>query len=305
MISDWTQLTSKSHKEIFIGDLVSYTKSQISSNSYSEDKSDYKITCPYCIDAYKSDKSYSGPYTKYKLYVTKDFQLGHCFRCGKVFIEQGNDDITLDFSVPELPITMKDFQLTKLNGKLWNLDLWDQFDDYDELGYNYLIQKRHHYFKQLYKALGIKFSNHNPVIPFYYRGELIYYQIKMAFGKSKLPYFSPPIPHKPAYVIEHGDNKQFVISEGTFDGIADLILYPDRTPFCLLGSDITDYQIAMLRTYVPDDILVYMDDTKLSLKVADKISQYINYANIHIRKSGGQDPEEYLKYRISQSTELL
>jgi hypothetical protein len=298
--SDAIEIKGKNGNHIVVFDLKEYVNSEMDANRYSETKDDYMVTCPYCVDAYKTNSSYKETYTKYKLYVKKDLSIGHCFRCGKIFV--GNDD-SIDVDVPKIeePISMRDFNLVKLNGSLWNLKLFDTFDDYDEIGYNYLINKRHHYFDKLYKLLNIKFSNHNPVIPFYFNGQLIYYQIKMAFGESKLPYFSPPISHKPAYILEHGDNKKFVVSEGTFDAIADMILFPDRTPFSILGSSITDYQITMLRTFVPEDILVYMDDTELSKKVADKISRYIDYANISIRYSDGQDPEEYLKYKISKN----
>lgn len=301
---DAVQIKSKKGKNIVIFNLEDYAQEQLDKNLFTEDKDDYKMICPHCVDAYLSDRSYDGPYEKYKLYVTKDFSIGHCFRCGRIFVHN-DDSLRFDIPVPEPPISLVDFELVKLNGKIWNLELFNEFEDFDEEGYNYLIKKRHVHFKKLYKLLNIKFSNHNPVIPFYFKGELIYYQIKMAFGDKGIPYFSPPITHKPAYIIEHGENKKFVISEGTFDGIADLILFPDRTPFCLLGSSITDYQITMLRTYVPEDILIYMDDTELSYKVAERINQYINYANIEIRHSNGQDPEEYLKSQLALKSETL
>ena len=161
--------------------------------------------------------------------------------------------------------------------------------------------------KSLYKILKIRFdAEHNPVIPYFYHGNLIYYQIKNAYGfrgKSYPPYFNPPIDHKPAYIIEHGDNTKFIISEGTFDCIADLIMYPNRTPFGVMGSSITDYQIGMLRSYVPDDILIYMDETSISEKIANKIARYIDYADIHIVKSNGEDPEEALKRKIQEQIE--
>jgi hypothetical protein len=77
-------------------------------------------------------------------------------------------------------------------------------------------------------------------------------------------------------------------------------MYPDRTPFAVLGSDITPYQIAILRSYCPEDILIYMDKTDLSESIRTTIAKYINYADFDIVKSNGQDPEECLKERLMQ-----
>jgi hypothetical protein len=299
LLKEAVKIKSKKGNDIIIFDLESYGREQIQLGKYKETNNDYKITCPYCINAYLEDSSYSGPYTEYKLYVYKDFHQGHCFRCGQVFI---SNDISMNFRIP-YPDEGKgqlEFKLVKLNANPWNLNFFNTFSQYDEHGYRYLVEQRHKYFKDLYKELNIRFINHNPVIPFYYRGELIYYQIKMAFGGGKIPYFSPPIEHKPMYIIEGGENKRFVICEGTFDAIACLKLYPDRTPCAILGSSITDYQIGMLRTYVPEDMLVYMDTTELSNKVANRIRQCVNYADVEIIKSDGQDPEEKLKEKILQ-----
>ena len=295
--------TRKGKNNVYM-DLKSYTEEQLRSGRYNENKVNYIIECPYCQDAHLHDKSYDGPYTKHKLYVYKDFHSGHCFRCNQVFV---NNDESLNFDIPYHDDVLKltDFKLIKLSKPPWNLELFESFDEYDEQGYQYLIKKRHKYFKDLYKILKIRFTKSNPVIPFYYKGELIYYQIKLAFGDSKIPYFSPPIEAKPAYIIGHGRNKKFVVCEGTFDAIACLILYPDRTPFAVLGSSITDYQLAMLRSYVPEDILVYMDNTELSIGVTNKIRQYINYAEVNIQGSDGTDPEEFLKMKLLQGIELL
>jgi hypothetical protein len=295
---------SKRGNELIIFGLKPYVEGQLRIGKYQEDKKNYKVECIYCSDAYHHNKSYTGPYLKYKMYVQKDMQLARCFRCNKVFINK-DDNLRVDIPFPDDILEHSDFRLAKLtDDSQWNLELFNSFNEYDELGYNYLIKKRHQYFKTLYKTLGIRFRNHNPVIPFYYRGEFIYYQIKIAFSNSRLPYFSPPITYKPAYVIESGDNKRFVICEGTFDAIACSILYPDRTPYAILGSSISDYQITMLRSYVPEDILVYMDSTDLSIKVANKIRRYINYAEVSIRGSNGTDPEEYLKFKLLQETKI-
>lgn len=298
MIPDDAVILNNGDRTIYLMDLESYIRDEISLGNFKESQKDYITQCPYCRDAYLLNKEYIESYSKYKLYTLKDFSIGHCFRCDSIFINR-TENINTEIDYPDFSDKIDEFSLVKLDDPIWKLNTFYKFEEFDELGYDYLINKRHKFFDKLTKILNIRFSNHNPVIPFYFHNEFIYYQTKMAFGNSRIPYFDPPISRKPAYIIEHGNNKKFVISEGTFDGIADLILYPDRTPFCLLGSSITDYQLWMLRSYTPEDILVYLDSTELSKKVAQRISKVITYADISIRYSKGIDPEEYLKYLIS------
>lgn len=304
---EYKRFVSKEGIHFIAMDLEAYVRESIAHHTYAENEEDYQVICPYCATAYKHDASYHGqPYLKYKLYVGKNLEYGRCFRCNQRFV--GISD-KLRFDIPHItaPNLSLDWNLEILNGPYWDLGKFYEFKEEDELGLKYLVEKRHYHMKKLYKVLKIRFDqDHNPVIPYFYHGELIYYQIKNAYGiggKSYPPYFNPPIDHKPAYIIEHGDNTKFVISEGTFDCIADLIMYPNRTPFGVMGSSITDYQIGMLRSYVPDDIIVYMDETSISEKIANRIARYIDYADIRVIPSNGQDPEEKLKEIISNQVE--
>lgn len=305
---EFQYIKSKSGKELMFGELSEYVANAISENDYQETAKHYVVQCPYCKSAYLHDKSYEGPYIKRKLYVLKDFSTGFCFRCDRAFVDV-NDSVRINVDIPEPPISMRDFNLVKLpsadtGDTPWTLDLFDSFSEFNEAGFNYLVKERHSYFRKLAEPLGIRYMNSNPVIPFYFKGELIYYQVKLAFGSHKMKYFSPPISHKPPYIIEHGLNKNFLICEGTFDAIAALIMAPGYTPFAVLGSTITDYQLTMLRTYVPNKVLVYMDETNLSINVANRIRSVINYADVDIVRSNGQDPEEKLKYLMSEELDV-
>lgn len=287
-----------------IGNLVEWTREQIKKNNIDLHKDNYRCQCPYCLEAYKWDSSYEGvPYTKAKLYVLENMQEGHCFRCDRVFIDNSEQtDVRTSAAQYKEHKTPK--KVVKLDGAKWNLDLFELFSEYTEEGYQYLIRKRHKTMAKLYKTLKIRFFKENPVIPFFYKGELIYFQIKYVDKKKHgMPYFSPPISDKPAYIIEHGLNKKFVICEGVFDAIACLLLYPDRTPFAVLGSSITDYEINMLRSYVPEDIMIFMDETSISQKIKDKIKDVITYCPISIKYSNGEDPEEYYKRLRSEASD--
>jgi hypothetical protein len=264
---------------------------------FEEKKNDYAVLCPVCFERHRQKGDHG--YKKLKLWVEKDYGYGHCFRCNTVFVPE-DQSVSFGIKRVESPVDMSNWKLCKLSDDgFWTLDRFNTFDEDDEQGVDYLAKKRLYIYRQMYKSLGIRFKDHNPVIPFYYKGDLIYYQIRM-INDTDRKYHSPSIEHKPPYVLEHGDNKKFVICEGVFDAIACRVMYPDRTPFAVLGSDITPYQIAILRSYCPEDILIYMDKTDLSESIRTTIAKYINYADFDIVKSNGQDPEECLKERLMQ-----
>jgi hypothetical protein len=193
-----------------------------------------------------------------------------------------------------------------LTDPTWSLDKYKyEFDDYSERGVQYLVG-RHGFMKDLYKALDFKFWEDNVVMPFKYKGEIFYYQIRFT-GNSPIRYFFPPISAKPPYVIDHNvqpTGNKIIISEGVFDAIADLIMFPDYIPFAVLGSSISDYQMEFLREYVPSEILIYMDETKISKRIADRVKCTVDYCPIHIIPSDGEDPEENLKKRIVNGWDL-
>ena len=79
---------------------------------------------------------------------------------------------------------------------------------------------------------------------------------------------------------------------------------PEYMPIAILGSSISDYQLSFIREYVPEEIIVYMDETDISKRVATKIQSVIDYCPIRIIKSDGQDPEENLKNRLKYNKKI-
>ena len=194
--------------------------------------------------------------------------------------------------------------MVKLSDPVWSLEKYlFEFDDFDETGFNYLMS-RHRFMGDLYKILDFKFMDGNIVMPFKYKGEVFYYQIRFSGKNTKIRYFFPPISAKPPYIIEHGDCKKIIICEGIFDAIALLIMAPEFMPIAILGSSISDYQLQFIREYIPEEIVVYMDETEISKRVATKIQSVIDYCPIRIIKSDGQDPEENLKKRLKYNKKL-
>ena len=263
-----------------------------------ESTGEYICHCPFC----KAEG-----HTKHKLYVKEDLSEGHCFVCTRAFINS-NNNIDVSFKVPDFGniFGWRGFNLVRLTDPTWSLDKYKyEFDDYSEKGVQYLIG-RHGFMKDLYKVLDFKFWEDNVVMPFKYKGEIFYYQIRFT-GDSPIRYFFPPISAKPPYVIDHNvqpSGNKIIISEGVFDAIADLIMFPEYIPFAVLGSSISDYQMEFLREYLPSEILIYMDETKISKKIADRVKSTIDYCPIHIIPSDGEDPEENLKKRIKNGWNL-
>lgn len=249
---------------------------------------EYTIQCPFCKEE---------GHVKEKLYIKGNLTVGHCFYCTRAFINI-TDDITYNIKTPKLN-QINTFDLVKINDPSWDLEMYyNEFDDYDEIGYKYLMS-RHKFLDPLYKILGFKFCNHNIIMPFFFHGELIYYQIRFT-NKNPIRYLFPKVPHKPIYSIECNECKNLIICEGVYDAVALLIMYPDKTPIAVLGSSVSDYQIEMIRTYTPESITVYMDDTEKSIKVRNKLQSVINNVPYYLIKSNGEDPEEKLKRLIKR-----
>lgn len=261
---------------------------------------EYVIHCPFCR---------AEGHTKHKLYIKSDLTVGHCFVCDRAFVNV-TDEVKVDYKIPNFfnggffndNNTPK--ELVRLSDPTWTLDkFYNEFDDFDQKGYDYLV-KRNPYLSELYKILGFKFWQSNIVMPFFDdQGKVFYYQIRFT-GNSKIRYFFPPISHKPVYCIRKDVNKALIISEGCYDSIANLIMAPEYTPIAILGSSVSDYQLNMIRSFVPEKILVYMDETKLSISVANKLRSVIDYCPIKIITSNGEDPEENLRRRIRTGKEI-
>ena len=248
---------------------------------------EYIIHCPFCkAEGHK----------KHKLYIKGDLSVGHCFVCTRAFANV-TDDINLSVKTPDFITSLfghQEFKPVFLSDPVWTLDRYKyEFDDYSEIGVNYLIG-RHGFMKDLYKILGFRFLDDNVVMPFFYHGEVFYYQIRFT-GDSKIRYYFPPISAKPPYIIERNNNKKFIIQEGVYDAIANMIMAPEYTPMSVLGSSISDYQMEFLKEYAPEEILVYMDETKISVRIANKLKGAGFFCPIRIIKSNGEDPEEHMK----------
>lgn len=297
-MTEFKEVRSKKGKIIVFGKLDEFLMETFGVKSIEECEpnlkgSEYIVHCPFC----KAEG-----HTKHKLYIKDDYSEGHCFVCGRAFIHI-SDCIDTKYRIPDF----KNFwnyngaeklEIVRLSDEQeWNLDKFNyEFDDEDEVGIKYL-ESRHVLLPQIAKILDFKYMDGNVVMPFKHNDEIFYYQIRFS-GSNNIRYFFPPISAKPPYVIERDNNKKIIICEGVFDAIALLIQAPDFTPFACMGSSISDYQLQFLKEYNPDEILIYMDETSISSKIANRLKEDFT-CPVAIIKSDGEDPEEHLKYLLA------
>lgn len=286
-------ISRKGKSQLVLMDMILWVEISMGINHEDENK-EFECQCPVCLD--------EEDYKKSKLYIKKDYSVGHCFKCDRVFIH-ASDDLDLDIkSTPSFGTKNDDLNrylnntIVKLDAPPnWTLEVYN--NDFSSEGAEIIRgvcdKRRNPLIEKIYKGLGFKFNNGNVAIPFIIDNELTYFQIYFPNPLGKLKYFSPPIKDKPPYILMRNP-KRFILVEGVFDAIACLFLYKDITPVALIGSTITPYQISILRRYRPTEIKIYMDNLELSNKLLSKIQSVIDYCDYEVIPSYDEDPEEYL-----------
>ena len=261
----------------------------------------YICNCPFCQ---------SEGHTKKKLHIlpnttgVDDFSTGYCFVCGRTFVHI-TDKVEINYRVPSFMNIQKPFEILPMTDKLWTLDKFnDEFDFYSAQGVKYL-EHRNPYLRDLWKPLGFKFYEDHIAMPFRDpEGNLIYYQIRFtdATEKGDIRYFFPKTESKPPYILQSSiaNPENIIVVEGVFDAIAAMIQSEGKyVVIGCMGSKLSDYQLEFIRHfYMPKKILVWMDETPISLGIRDRLKTIFNYTNIQIIQSKGDDPEEILNHKL-------
>ena len=264
---------------------------------YREPSGEFVIHCPFCR---------AEGHRKHKLYLKSDLTVGHCFVCTRSYVNV-TDEVKVEYRPPSfLTPRLREWFKPTIKDPKWALDrYWKEFDEYSEKGVRYLMG-RHQFMDPLWKILGFKFWEGNVVMPFWWKSELIYYQIRFSDPKARIRYFFPPVDQKPVWTTPEpiGTGKDLIVVEGIYDAIAAMIQAPGRTPVAVLGSSVSDYQLLQIREFVPDSILVWMDDTEKSKGIADRLRVSLGYCPIRIIPSDGTDPEENMCSRIARGRDL-
>lgn len=316
-INEWRLERDNGFRKIYSGDLKQYIDDLRSEKSVSGNyKGDTIIPCPYCYEAYKHDSSYSGVYRKKRLYVYQDYTMGHCFRCDNIFVQENDENISIDELINQLfkrdsyflkeliPVDDVETPDIPLLGKVDSIEYFNSLKNRNETGQKYLLEKRHRFFNEkLIDMLGIRFEeNGNVVFPFYIDGKLKFYQCKnINFNKrdqNDEPYHNPA-DNKPPYII-NGKTNKWILCEGVFDAVACYIMCSgEYSIMALLGSSISDYHAKILKNHIPDAIYIMMDEYSISQKIQYTLNKKVQLRS-NIIYTDGRDPEERMKAMIDE-----
>lgn len=269
----------------------------------------YICNCPFCKEE---------GHTKKKLHILpntsghEDFSTGYCFVCGRTFIHV-TDEIKTDFRVPNFLTSTEPFKVQMPTDQIWTLEKFeDEFDFYSEEGVKYLIG-RNPMLKDLWKPLGFKFYEDHVAMPFRDPdGNLIYYQIRFIDANKDfgIRFHFPITTAKPPYIL-HGPNadpSKLLVCEGIFDCVAAWIQCGGNyVCVALMGSKVSDYQLAFVRNwYMPKKIVFWMDETELSMKVRDRFKTVFPYSVMSVvRSDQGYDPEEILISKMKEGRNVV
>ena len=298
----YEEFYSKSKGKTYrIMDIRAYVQTLPDNEKYEGHSDEIVCTCPYCSsESRKADPTYHyQKYLKKKLYITKDFKTGFCHRCRATYI---TDEFDIRYEIPDLSreigitsVTELDFSIT--DPKMPNLlQLSAEINLSQE--HKNLLYKRNPYIPSLQSDLKLNsFGKDKVILPFYYKGDLIYYQF---WQPGQIPkYRFPRSKAKPLYIC--GElKKKAVIVEGVFDAIACRILYPDRTPIAILGCSMSIAQEIMLRSLMFYEIEIRLDESSLSWELYNRLAPRLDFTDFTVYESDGTDPEEYLQKLIRQ-----
>lgn len=291
-------ISSRSGDTIRIMDLKEYYSllpDEQKSESHTGNDWPYTCTCPYCLEeAYKEDPTYHGrKYWKQKMYITKDFTTGKCFRCNAVY---KSDHFDLHYQIPDMikdigPVSVSDLKFV-MNDDRYSLELFKGLPEGVSEVMEDKLYNRNPYSIDFIDELKFKQVDDNHLlIPFEWRDEIIFTQV---WQKGENPkYYNPRCTCKPIYVCGK-IKKEAILVEGVFDAIACRTLYPDQTPIAVIGSTVTFAQELMLRSLFLDRIHIRMDDSIKSYKLYNKIKRHFEFTDIDVIESDGTDPEEEL-----------
>lgn len=256
----------------------------------------YRVVCPRCLER-NVGKGEPG-YNHRNLSISNDMTIGHCYRCDGVFLDASRY-LTQEVDKPQIDLDLghidSEFEVNKVNLDILNTSVPLE-SDMKALSY---ISNRNKYLVP--SDYYLMYKPNKIFIPFYYNGELIYYQIRYIEPfNPNMKYFSPPVDNKPIY-IPLSKGKYFwdiaaptILCEGAFTAIALRCIVGDEyNVVSLLGKTITEYQAKMLENIGISDVYIMMDSTDLSYNV--KRLRYSFLKNSTIIESDGSDAEELLK----------
>lgn len=219
------------------------------------------LCCPFCESRGET------PDTRFRLGINYIEGLGHCFNCGKGWVngermlrelERKLETGELELAAlgaqaalaPARPVELpEDFQLIQYG---WNLDSWNR------VAYEYV--KRRGVMNWQIKAHQIGFSlvgdfRYRIVLPIY-NGEKLIGLVGRAFVKDLEPKYRNALGEKPIYNLPNQIRHTAIITEGAFDALAVeryakrfLVLGQPANSLAALGHSLTTKQLEQLENY--------------------------------------------------------
>lgn len=258
--------------------------------------------CPFCIT--KRGK----PDKEGKFYWKNDNSIGMCFKCHTVGFPEEGEEVDKEASIFNQVISRAITRLKPVSSiypepAQLNVD-FPSFPELSQSNIEYL-KNRNPLIIPLLPLLGCRSwtgSRDGVVFPFSYKKYIAKFQVRFDTDNKKFRYYTSPgdkVLYSPLPIFKTfnlGETKYITLCEGVFDSIALLILgFPN--PIAVLGSTLTDIQIGMLRSLLPDHAMLCMDNYDLNKSIRDQIVESVpslSGTSIPDLGSGDMDPEEFL-----------
>ena len=292
------QIKDKNGKEIvFEFDLLKLVSD--SGRRVKDSSKHYIVQCPLCME--------SLGYYKSKLYITKDYSTGWCHRCETTFKtpEAKRIDTISKYTISRRLVAPKlCFNKPKLSLiRCSDLSYYYDSSEYMEDNINYVLSRNTGLTHEVVNKLKLRYRPNQVILPVIYNDELIHYQIRYInpiFGS----YFHPEIDKKGIGIINTNNNtsRKYIIAEGYFSALAAHMLYPEYIGIWSMGKYYTEYQVELLYNLIPEKILVYLDETKYSVRLIETLKSSGKFmSNMEYIPSSGEDPEECLNRLYSKA----
>ena len=273
-------MQDKYGREVYKLDLKDYVQNI---NHGPDSETHFICECKHCIETEGKHKR--------KLYIKKDFSVGHCFICDSIFINE-TEEIPEELRFTPIQRFIP-FQNRSIDFPDIDCSYYLDSNEIDEVSAKYLKNRNPKLDFNKYK---LKCRHNRIVIPFYYKDELIYYQVRY-INPIGAKYFNPKTQHKPLYLVP---NQEFtdvaILAEGTFDIMAlDCMYGPEYTKIGLLGKTVTNSQLKFLKYYDFKKFIISLDELELSMKLKLKLETEFG---VECQVIDTQiDPEEYVRSR--------
>lgn len=262
--------------------------------------------CPFC------EEVRGRPDRDGKFYWNYRKQVGFCFKCETVGILHTDKPAHLVLLENTISSIINSFSTessiieNELN-TMRPINYGSMFKELDQTGLSY-IDNRNCFYPEVYKAFNMMSAKTmGMTVPVIINGQVYSYCLRFYHPKGHRKYYLPEthkLLYSPTQKINLGSHlSEITLVEGTFDAIACEI-DGFKNPIAIFGKAITPLQLYLLRSLSPDHIRIYLDETKLSVKLLRHLRGMLpTVSRFSIVHSDGSDSEEKLNWKIMNYSE--